>query len=242
MIHFFILFPIQIIFAATIWQLMRKYPENILFRYFTYFIVLWSACTIGVGAAETFSGRESVVFTTLAFVLPFLYIASSFLWRIPFALYQNEGTYSRFLVFVTIFLGIFYSLSILVMVQGWWEHTGLLQGIFTYMAQKDNIVKLPNVLFFHMITMLAIFLLTGAFFFREAFKTQERKDRTHSLLIGSGLIIVGIAEWYHVVALHTANRDFFLILGFFLVVMGLFYPTWVTPSRSYQEPSDISTS
>lgn len=231
----------MLVLGGAIWQLARKHPENVSFRYFRNFALLWVICTVAIGAAETFSGQFAVVVTTLGLVIPFLYIAAVYLIRVPFALYQKEGAFSAFLAGLSVVLGVFYGLSLFIMGKGLGANTGPLEELFAYMAKEMAFLKLPNVLVFHMVTMLAIFVPVGFFFLMEAFKSKEAENRVRSILIGLGLIIAGIAEWYHVTGLHAANRDFILIFGFLLVVVGLFYPAWRAASLA-EGPTTAKTS
>lgn len=234
MVHFFILFPLLIILGASLVQLVRRYPDDITFRYFRNSILMWSVYMLGVGGAETFSGKTPVVFTTLSIVLVFFYIASSYIVRIPFAITRKEGSWSKFLSALIIGLGIFLGLSLFLMEQNLQASTGPLAGLFAYMSgQFSTAFALSRVLVYHMIVILVIFVPVGTFFFFEASRAIEARNRIRSILVGIGLIIAVNAEWYHVAGLHNANanRDLLLIFGFLLIVVGLFYPTWKPTAR-----------
>lgn len=225
MVHLFILFPGLIIMSAVMMALYRKHPNDRAFYYFRNFFLIWSACTIGVGAAETFIGTVPGVFTTLSLVLPFLYVAATYLIKVPFALTGKSDSWPNWpniLSAIAVIAGIFYGLSLFLSVQDLVKDTGVFEPIFQFMAKDGN----KWIFNLHIFTMLAIFVPVGIFFFYEAAKSFEFQNRVRSAMIGIGLIIAGLAEWYHVAGLHADNRDFFLLFGFLLVIVGLIYPLY----------------
>lgn len=201
MVHLYALFPALIFLSAITFWLSRKNPKEPLYSSFRNFFLIWSACTVFIGSAETFFHETKVVFTALAFGLPFLYVAAAYLITLPFVISKNLGRTPTILSLLAITLGAFYGLSVFIMANNLESQTGFLRPLFTHLTQY--------VLYYHIASMLAIFLPIGVFFL------------TRNFFIGAGLIIAGLGEWYHVVGLHAAQRDVVIVVGFVLIVLGL---------------------
>lgn len=219
MIHFFILFPLLIILSVVVLQLARKYPGDLFFRNFRNFLILWSFCTLAIGSAETFfHGNAYVKSMALSFAVPFLYVASSFLIKIPFLLYQKKGSFVTGLVVLVIVVGVLFGLTTFLKANKLMESLGPLQGLFQHLSK--------NLATYRVWSTLLIFVPVGLFFFVEALKSQELQNRIRSVLVGSGLIVAGVSEYFHILAKHAAGADFYTVFGFFLVVAGLLLPFW----------------
>lgn len=223
MLHLFVLFPILIVIGIIMIQLKSRHPEQPTLSNWRNFFLIWSVCTIAIGGAEVVFGHAEAVFLTLAVAVPFLYVASVFLIGLPFALEQQKGTLPNFLTILVIALGIFYGLSIFIKTKALEAQIGPLQPLFEHMSKQ--------VFFYHILTMLLIFGAVGLYFLYQATRANQTVERISSFLIGVGLIVAGLGEWYHVVGLHTAPRDFAIIFGFLLILFGLLYPTFRPQAR-----------
>lgn len=221
MVHFFILFPLLLILGGATIHLYRKHPGNVSLYYFRNFFLIWSICTLGIGAAETFFGTPYAKSMALSFAVPFLYVASAYLVRLPFVLYQKVSALTHIFVVLVIVAGVLFGLTTFVNANKLIPSLGPLAGVFSHLAQ--------NLTLYRIWTTLAIFVPIGAFFFYEAANGHETKNRIRAALIGGGLVIAGLSEWFHIQAKHAASADFYTVIGFFLVVVGLFYAFWTSP-------------
>lgn len=218
MVHFFILLPLLVILSGIIWWLRRAHPDNQSFYYFRNFLMIWSVCTVAIGAAETFFGTAYAKSMALSVAVPFLYVASAYLVVLPFSLYEKRGALSRFLAILVIVAGILFGATTFVTANKLIPSLGLLQDLFAHLS--------ANLTLYRIWSTLAIFVPIGIFFFYEAAKYREMRSRIRSVLIGSGLIIAGVSEYFHILAKHHAGADFYTVLGFLLVTAGLLYPLW----------------
>lgn len=216
MAHLFILFPLLIILSGVMIQLYRKQRERSLW-YFRNFFVLWSLCTVAIGLAEVFfHGNSYARSMALAFAVPFLYVASAFLVKLPFVMYEKEGTPSQILAAVVIIAGILFGMTTFFSANKMIGELGIFSDFFAHLSK--------NLTQYRIWTTLAIFVPIGVFFYVEAARGRVFQSRVRSVLIGSGLIVAGIAEYFHIVAKHAAGADIYTVLGFFLVVFGLLLP------------------
>lgn len=222
MIHLFILFPMLLILGAIMFQLRRNNPQEVTYYYFRNFIIIWSICTVAIGAAETFFHTEYAVLTALSIALPFLYVASANLVKLPFALYNKKGMLPNFLAGLVVILGISYGVVIFLNINNLIDKLGPLQGIFSFLAS--------NAFQIHIWTILIIFSLVALFFLYGAVKSPNWSGRIRQVLVGTGLLVAAIAERVHVLEFHAAGKDFYIILGFVLIIAGLFYPLLVKES------------
>lgn len=224
MLHLFVLFPILIVIGIIMIQLKSRHPEQPNLSNWRNFFLIWSVCTVAIGGAEVVFGHVEAVFLTLALAIPFLYVASVFLIKLPFTLEQQKGVLPNFLTVVVIALGIFYGLSIFIKTKAAEAQTGPLQPLFEHMSKQ--------VFFYHILSIVLIFGAVGLYFLYKAIRTNQNVERVSSFLIGVGLVVAGLAEWYHVQGLHAAPRDFVLIFGFLLILFGLLYPSFRPQARS----------
>lgn len=230
MIHFFILLPLLMILGAAMIRQYRNHPENTSFYYFRNFFVIWSLCTLAIGGAETFFGTAYAKSMSLAIAVPFLYVASAYLITLPFVLYQKKGALSILLAVAVVAAGVLFGLTTFFTANKLLSNLGPLESVFAHLSRNLTLYRIWST--------LAIFVPMGIFFFAEAAKSQEFQNRIRSALIASGLVVAGISEWFHIQAKHAAGADFYTVLGFFLVLAGLFYPLWMMAVPAMPKPGE----
>lgn len=215
MVHFFILLPLLVILGGILVQLSRRHPENISIRYARNFLLIWSVCTLAIGAAETFFQTSYAKSMALAIAVPFLYVASAYLVKLPFALYQKSGWGVNLLIVLIIGLGVLFGLTTLVNAQQLIPALGPLQGLFRLLVKHQTALRIWST--------LAIFVPVGIFFLLEMRKSREWHTSIRLFLIGIGLVVAGVSEYFHIQAKHAAGADFYTVLGFFLITAGFLY-------------------
>lgn len=216
MIHFFILFPMLVTLGIVMIQMCRKRPGEVIYYYLRNFFIIWSICTLFIGAAETFFGTPYAKSMALAIAVPFLYVASAFLIKLPFALFKKGLVLANLLAVVVVLMGVLFGLTTFFQANKLVSSLGPLQELFAHLASRLS--------FYRIWSTLLIFVPVGVFFLFDVLKKQLLVDRLSALLIGSGLIVAGVSEWFHIQAKHAAGADFYTVFGFLLVVAGLSYP------------------
>lgn len=222
MLHLFVLFPLLVVLAAILFQLHRNHPQEITFYYFRNFIAIWSVCTFAIGAAETFFGTPYAKSMALAFAVPLLYVASAFLVKLPFALYEKRSVYLNVLLAVIIIAGVIFGATTFVTANKLLAATGPLQGFFGHMSKNLTVYRIWST--------LIIFVPVGLFFVYQGLNSRELRNRIRALLIGSGLITAGVSEWFHIQAKHAAGADLYTVIGFVLITAGFFFPLLIKES------------
>jgi len=231
MTHLFVLFPLLVILIIVAIRLYRKHPEETSFYYFRNFFVIWSLCTLAIGVAETTIGTPYAKSMALSFAVPFLYVASAYLIRLPFAMYGRGSTISVILMVFVITAGGLFGATTFVGANKLITTLGPLQGLFEHLS--------ANLTQYRIWSTLAIFVPIGLFFYYEAARSQVFHNRLRSIFVGSGFIVAGVSEYFHIIEKHAAGADIYTVLGFFLVTFGLFYPLWkpqVTATSSQNYP------
>lgn len=226
MIHLFILFPLLVILSVSMVWFYRKHPDNVSLYYFRNFFAVWSVCTVAIGAAETFWHTPYAKSMALSLAVPFLYVASAFLIKLPFALYMRRVSVANSLAALVIIAGIFFGATSFVSANKLIGSLGPLNGIFKHLA--------ANLATYRIWSTLIIFIPVGLFFLVEAIRSAGLTNRIRSGLVGVGLVTAGVSEYFHISAKHAAGADFYTVLGFFLVVGGLYYGFLKSPA-----PADI---
>lgn len=225
MLHLFVLFPLLVVLAAVLFQLHRNHPQEITFYYFRNFIAIWSICTFAIGSAEVFFGTPYAKSMALAFAVPLLYVASTFLVKLPFALHNKKGIYLNVLLAVIIIAGVIFGTTTFVTANKLLASTGPLQGFFGHMSKNLTVYRLWST--------TAIFVPVGLFFIYEGLRTSTLlRTKIRALLIGAGLVTAGVSEWFHIQAKHAASADFYTLIGFFIITVGFFYPLFIKQSPS----------
>lgn len=226
--HLLILTPITIILALLMHRAYRKDPENHTARIFRNFFSVWVVCSVIMGTLAVFVGTPLAIGLSLAFGVPFLYLASALLVFLPFVLYRQHMGIARFLSAIIAIWAIVLGIIIYVNVTETLPSVGPLAGFFEHVFR--------NIGYYHLFGLSVIFVPLSIFFFCEAAKSTTYQFRVQAILIGLGLLIGGLSESVHAFILNPTwfdIVDFGVPIGWLFVIVAVFYPRITT--RKYQE-------
>lgn len=221
--HLLILTPITIILALLMHKAYKKNPENHTTRIFRNFFSVWVICSAIMGAMAMFIGTTLAIGLSLAFGVPFLYLASALLVWLPFILYRKYLVVAKILSIVIALWAIVFGVIIYVNVTGMLDSIGPLSGLFAHVFN--------NIAYYHLFGLSIIFVPLGIFFFREASKSSLKQSRVQATLIGVGLIIGGVSESFHAFVINPTwfdIVDFGVPIGWLLIIIAILYPKIAT--------------
>lgn len=218
--HLFILTPITylaVILTHRAYQ--RSGSKDAVAKSLRNFFAVWGVCSVIMGALGVFIGTSFAIGLSLAFGVPFLYLASAGLLFLPFALYKRYLGLAKILSAAVALWAVLLGLIIYANVTGSLEILGPLASFAEHVF--------ANIAWYHLVGLSSIFIPLGVFFFSESAKATASSSKNRTFFLGLGLLIGGVSESFHAFALNPTwfdIVDFGVPIGWLFVLFALLYP------------------